>query len=94
MVEIKIKNKETYAIYIEKVRSIVENYNGRYLVRGDKITPLFNSWNPERIIAIEFPSLKDVERWLSSPEYKAIANLSEQSTIIKAIMVESCSNDK
>ena len=88
IIEIKVKDKDTYAKYVEKVRAIVEKYNGRYLVRGGKITPIFGGWNPERIIVIEFLSPKDVKLWLSSPEYKEIAALREESTITKAIMVE------
>ena len=88
IIEIKIKDNTTYAKYVEKVRAIVEKYNGRYLVRGGKITPIFGGWNPERIIVIEFLSSEDVKLWLSSPEYKEIAALREASTITKAIMVE------
>jgi len=94
IVEIKTKDetKNSYAKYIERVRSIVEKYNGRYLVRGGKITPIFGDWNPERIILIEFPSAGYVERWLNSPEYKEITGLREESTITKAIMVDGCDN--
>lgn len=88
IIEIKVKDKDTYAKYVGKVRAIVEKYNGRYLVRGGKITPIFGGWNPERIIVIEFLSPEDVKLWLSSPEYKEIAALREASTITKAIMVE------
>jgi len=96
VVEIKTKNehKDTYTKYIEKVRPIVEKYKGRYFVRGGKITPVFGDWNPEKIIIIEFPSAKYVEKWLNSPEYKEIAVLRENSTITKAIMVEGCNNGK
>ena len=88
IIEIKIRDKETYSEYVEKVRAIVEKYNGRYLVRGGKVTPIFGDWNPERIIVIEFPSYEDVKHWLSSQEYKEIAPLREKSTITKAIVVE------
>jgi uncharacterized protein (DUF1330 family) len=88
IIEIKIKDKDTYAQYVEKVRSIVEKYNGRYLARGGKVTPLFGKWNPERIVVIEFPSAGEVKLWLSSQEYKEIAVLREKSSITKAIIVE------
>jgi len=93
IVEIKTKNenKDFYAKYIEKVRPIVEKYNGRYLVRGGEITPIFGDWKPERIIVIEFPSAGDVKRWLNSSEYREIAGLRENSTATKAIMMEGCS---
>lgn len=96
IVEIKTRNKNKvfYAEYIKKVRPIVEKYNGRYLARGGKITPVFGTWNPERVIIIEFPSVRDVRRWLDSAEYKKIAGLRERSTATKAITVEGCDSDK
>lgn len=87
IVEIKVNDKETYAQYIENVRPIVEKYGGRYIIRGERVIPIFGNWKPERIIVIEFPSVKDVKRWLNSPEYKEIASLREQSTLTKAILV-------
>lgn len=57
-------------------------------MRGGKVTPLSNNWDPERIILIEFSSSEDVERCFSSPEYKGIASLREGSTVTKSIIVE------
>lgn len=88
IVEIQIKNKDLYSKYIEDVRSIVEKYNGRYLVRGGKITPFSGDWNPERIIVIEFPSSSCVKKCFNSAEYKKISLFRENSTITKSIMVE------
>jgi uncharacterized protein (DUF1330 family) len=79
-----------YAQYVEKVRPIVERHGGRYLARGGKITPLAGAWNPDRVILIEFPSAEHVERWWSSPEYKAIVGLRESATQARAIIVEGC----
>ena len=93
IIEIKIKDQTTYAKYVEGVRSLVENYKGRYLIRGGKITPIFGNWNPQRIVIIEFPSYEDVKHWLNSQEYKEIAALREKSTITKAIIVEGCVKD-
>lgn len=95
IVEVKTsdENKDAYVKYIEKVRPIVEKYNGRYLARGGKITPVFGGWNPERIVIIEFPSKESIEKWLNSSEYKEIAMLRESSTVTKAIIVDGCGNE-
>jgi uncharacterized protein (DUF1330 family) len=88
IIEVEIKDKGPYLEYLEKVRSIVEKYKGRYLARGGKVIPLFGNWNPERIVVIEFPSHEDVKRWLGSQEYKEISPLRERSTVTRAIVVE------
>ncbi len=88
ILEIKVKDSETYAEYVAKVPAIVEKYGGRYLVRGGKVIPLFGNWNPERIVVLEFPSTEHLQRWFGSPEYSAIASIRMRSTEGKAIIVE------
>lgn len=88
IIEIRIKNKDMYYEYVEKVKPIIEKYKGRYLVRGGKITTLFGDWNPERIIIIKFPSIEEVNLCFGSEAYGRIAGLRENSTITKSIIVE------
>jgi uncharacterized protein (DUF1330 family) len=91
IIEIKILDEGHYFAYVKNIHSIVEHYNGRYLVRGGKITRMFGDWNPERIIVIEFPSIEDLTSCLVFDEYKKIAPFRERSTITKSIIVEGCS---
>lgn len=77
-----------YSEYIEKVVPIVEKYKGRYIVRSEKITPLGEEWNPNRVIIIEFDSKEHLETCFSSKEYREIASLREQSVISNAIIIE------
>jgi uncharacterized protein (DUF1330 family) len=86
--EVQVLDEKLYAEYAAKAGGIVEKYNGRYLVRGDKIVPLAGNWNPQRVIVMEFPSLEQAQAWYNSPEYRAIAPLREQSTKSRAIIVE------
>jgi uncharacterized protein (DUF1330 family) len=76
IIDSKVKDKEKYRQYIEQVSPIVTRFGGRYHVRGESIRAL-GSWNPERIIVIEFPSESHVQKWLTSSEYRAIAPLRE-----------------
>jgi len=89
VIEIDIKNEELYSQYVEKVPEIIDQYGGRYLIRGGEVTPLSGHWNPERIIVIAFETVEQLQRCFSSPEYLELAPLREQSTVSKAIMVES-----
>jgi len=88
LVEVKTRDPEKYGQYINRVSQLVAHYGGRYLVRGGKITPLGGSWNPERIIILEFPSEAHIREWLSSPEYKAIAPLREAGAETRAVILE------
>jgi uncharacterized protein (DUF1330 family) len=88
IIEIEVKDAERYAGYVAQVRRIVEQYGGRYLVRGGRITPLSGNWNPERIVVIEFENAEQIKRCFTSPEYLDLAPLREQSTASRAIVVE------
>ena len=88
IVEIEIANDELYSSYVEEVPEIIHRYGGRYLVRGGKVTPLSGDWDPERIIVIEFKTIKQLRKCFGSPEYLELAPLREQSTRSRSIIVE------
>jgi uncharacterized protein (DUF1330 family) len=87
IVDSKVKDREKYRQYISQVSPIVAKYGGRYHVRGEKIKPL-GAWKPERIVVIEFPTEDHILRWLTSPEYEAIAPLREEGSESHAILAD------
>jgi uncharacterized protein (DUF1330 family) len=49
----------------------VEHYGGRYLVRGAPYETLEGSWQPQRLVVLEFPSMAAARSFYDSPEYRA-----------------------
>ena len=49
----------------------VEHYGGRYLVRGAPYETLEGSWQPQRLVILEFPSMDAARTFYDSPEYRA-----------------------
>jgi uncharacterized protein (DUF1330 family) len=49
----------------------VEQYGGRYLVRGAPYVTLEGSWQPQRLVVLEFPSMEAAKTFYDSPEYSA-----------------------
>ncbi|MCX5811499.1 MAG: DUF1330 domain-containing protein [Proteobacteria bacterium] len=92
IIDSKVKDREKYQQYIDKVSPIVKKYCGRYHVRGEKIRSL-GAWKPDRIIIIEFPTEDHIRRWLASPEYEAIAALREEGAETQAILVDGYINE-
>ena len=88
VIESRVRDAASYGRYIQLVAPIVEQFGGRYLVRGGKIVPLGQQWNPERMIILEFPTEENVWQWLSSAEYQKIAPLREQGADTRAILLE------
>ncbi len=90
IIESKVKDADKYREYLARVPAIVARYGGRYLARGGRITSLLGDWKPERMIVLEFPAESNVQEWLSSAEYRAIAPLREAGADIRAVLVEGC----
>lgn len=84
----KTRTENKYLEYIEKVVPIVKKYNGRYIVRSEKITSLSEEWTPSRVIIIEFDTKEQLETCFASEEYRKIAQLRENSVKSSAIIVE------
>jgi uncharacterized protein (DUF1330 family) len=86
---IKIHNNDMYQNYIEQAEPIILKYQGKYILRSDKIITFKGSKNPDKIIIIEFPNYELYESCFSSDEYKSIINLRLDSTESESFVVES-----
>ena len=72
MVDVVVNDPEPYQEYLRGVPATVAQYGGRFLVRGGKVETIEGSWNPQRVVVIEFPSADQARAWYHSPEYQAI----------------------
>ena len=90
IVDITVRDREIYQRYIEQAAPIVLRHGGQYLVRGGTVISLAGGWKPERLVVIEFPDRASLEACFSSPEYRKILPLREQSTVSRAVIVEGC----
>jgi len=61
--------------YRELAAASIARYGGRYVVRGAQPEVPEGEWSPaRRVVVVEFPTMEQVHRWYSSPEYaKALA---------------------
>jgi uncharacterized protein (DUF1330 family) len=87
IIDITVVDQGLYEEYVAQVPGVVEQYGGRYLVRGGEVVPLAGGWRPERIVVLEFESLDQAQEYLTSPEYLALAPLREKCTASRAIIV-------
>ena len=87
IIDIAVIDQGLYEEYVAQVPAVVEQYGGRYLVRGGEVVPLAGGWQPERIVVLEFESSDQAQEYLTSPEYLALAPLREKSITSRAIIV-------
>ena len=87
--DVDIKNIEEYKKYMEKVKPMIENYGGEYLIRGGEIDALeTNLWEPTRMVLVKFPSKEIAMEWYNSDEYKPFKKIRLDNATSNILMVE------
>jgi uncharacterized protein (DUF1330 family) len=77
--QVNVTDPETFAQYSSRVPGVIEQYGGRYLVRGGATEAVEGSWTPTRLVVVEFPSMEQLKRFYHSDEYAPLIELRNQS---------------
>jgi uncharacterized protein (DUF1330 family) len=83
-----VTDPEGFARYREMVPAIIEQFGGRFLVRGGKAQALEGDWEPSRLIIIEFPSVEQARAWWASEEYAEAKALRQRTANTTLTVVE------
>jgi uncharacterized protein (DUF1330 family) len=83
-----IHDTATYDEYRKHTPGVIQQYGGRFVVRGGHTDPLEGGWSPGRIVVVEFPDMAAARRFYHSPEYQKILPLRLRASKGKAILVE------
>jgi uncharacterized protein (DUF1330 family) len=86
--DIDVTDPETYEDYRKLSGPSVEQYGGRYLVRGGRVDALEGGWRPHRVVVTEFEDADAARRWYSSPEYTAARAIRQTAATSSFILVE------
>ena len=84
IVQITVTDPERFARYREVVPRVVQDFGGRYIVRGAPVEVLEGSHDGRRVVLFEFPSVEAIRRFWESPEYAAVKALRENAAEIDA----------
>lgn len=71
VVDARSSDPERMAEYRRLAQIAVEQHGGRYLVRGAPYETLEGTWQPQRLVVLEFPSMDAARGFYDSPEYLA-----------------------
>jgi len=69
LVDVDVTDAEQYERYRPLAAASVEQYGGRYVVRGGASEVLEGDRVPNRLVVLEFPDADSARRWYHSPEY-------------------------
>lgn len=88
IVQIEVTHSNQYEKYKELAPPSIQQYGGRYLVRGQPVETLEGSWSPKRFVILEFESVQKAKDWWNSPEYREAKRLRQASAQTEMICVE------
>ena len=74
--------------YRTQVAGTVEQYGGKFLVRGGQIQALEGDWKPKRLVVTEFPTVEQARRWYDSEEYRPLRALRLRTARGSVVLVE------
>lgn len=88
IVDVDVRDEETYREYRAKAPATVAAAGGRYVVRGGAVTHVEPGWDFHRFVVLEFPSVAAAKAWYASPEYQRILPIRLRSTRSRMAFVE------
>ena len=83
-----VTDPEAYAEYRKGVAATIERYGGRFLVRGGAAQVLEGTFEPKRIVVLEFESVARARQWWDSPEYRPLRDLRQRASQGDLIVAE------
>lgn len=83
-----ITDPVAYERYKATTMPSIAAYGGRYLVRGGPCEVLEGSWQPPRLVVLEFPNADQARAWWNSPEYAAAKALRQAAARSEIVLIE------
>jgi uncharacterized protein (DUF1330 family) len=86
--EITVTDPAIYEEYRKLVGATLEQYGGKFLVRGGVANLVEGEGAPGRMVVVEFESMERLKAWYDSEEYRHPKALRHQASIARLMMLE------
>jgi uncharacterized protein (DUF1330 family) len=73
--------------YAAAVPGVVKKFGGRFLARAGAVTPIAESFVPDRLVLIEFPTALNAVSFYFSPDYAPLLKLRLETTDPRFVLV-------
>ena len=77
---VEVTDPAAYEEYRKGVAATIQQYGGRFLVRGGAVEGLEGEDVPKRVVVLEFPNQERARAWWSSPEYAPLKALRKRAS--------------
>lgn len=88
IVQIDVQDAEKFERYRAMVPATIEQFGGRYIVRGGDAETLEGEWAPRRVVVLEFPDRDTAKQWLNSDVYAEARALRYAAARSESIVVD------
>ncbi|MFN0156833.1 MAG: DUF1330 domain-containing protein [Bacteroidota bacterium] len=88
IVDIDITDPVGYEEYRKLATPTVTAYGGKYIARGGRTEILEGTWQPNRVVILQFDSMEKAKAWLNSPEYAEPRNIRHKTAKANMIVTE------
>ena len=88
VVDVERTDLERAARYSELSGPSVERHGGRFLARGGALDVLEDSWQPQRLVVIEFESIEAAHEWYESEDYRVARDVREGAGHWRMVVVD------
>lgn len=78
--DVDVRDPALYDEYRKQVKATIEQYGGKFLVRGGAHEILEGEGVVHRAVVLEFPSMDALRRWYHSPEYAPLITLRQKAS--------------
>ena len=86
--EVTVTDPHKFEVYRGQVAATIEQYGGKYVVRGGATDTVEGDWNPQRLVILQFESVGRAKEWYYSPEYSGPMLLRHQAARSNVVFVE------
>lgn len=86
--EVEVHDEAAYAKNRDLIQPTLEAFGGRFIVRGGDVETLEGTWNPRRLVVVEFPTVERAKAWWKSAEYSGPKRLRQETCTTQMIVVD------
>jgi uncharacterized protein (DUF1330 family) len=86
--EVEVNDLDAFQKYAAAVPGTLAPFNGKYVIRAGKISPVEGDAPKQRFIVIGFDSVEMAKAWEDSPAYEAIKPIRHASAKSRIFIIE------
>ena len=85
---IDVKDPVRYEDYKKMSPVSIEKFGGRFIARGGNAETLEGTWQPKRLVLLEFPTVEAARAWYASEDYAPAKALRQATSSGDFVLVQ------